>query len=116
MPLQVHDPWRAYDTARDSAALSARRPFNSAAEKPRGKSRSITHRSPRAHFSNGWENGRAEEQLEQQQRTSGNFAFARMQWPARIHAVAFPEISGLFAADRFRAFLKRSNARKPDWL
>jgi len=36
--------------------------------------------------------------------------------PARIHAVAFPEISGLFAADRFRAFLKRSNARKPGWL
>jgi hypothetical protein len=89
--LQIQDPWLARSTAHEASLQSARKPFKFVAEKTAALS-SPRHRSPRATSRDS--TAQVEERLDSQR----------------------ADVACLYVAERFRSFLKRANARKPDWL
>ena len=89
--MQVQDPWHAHSVFHEASLKSARKPpFSFGEERPVSHSPlKQAHRSPRATLHGD------EQEWQDGQRS---------------------DIAGLFVADRFRSFLRRENARKPEWL
>jgi hypothetical protein len=95
--VQVQDPWHAHTVFHEASLKSARKPpFSFGEERPVSRSPlKQAHRSPRANRS-----PRATMHGDEQ----------------KLQDIQPSDIAGLFVADRFRSFLKRENARKPEWL
>jgi hypothetical protein len=92
--LQIHDPWLAQSLARDASLNSVRKPFSFLSQAPRSPAlQQRKNRSPRSNV----------------KRESSFGAGVQEELPCE-------DIANLFVADRFRAFLKRTNGRKPAWL
>jgi hypothetical protein len=88
---QLPDPWAAYAAARQASLKSARKPFKIVALHVAADDTAVPPSPRRNARANGFE-------------SEGQCELPR------------DGIAGLFVAERFRAYLKRANARKPDWL